>query len=62
MVRILYNDLMPDGEIALYMGGATVWVGPVGSPIEDVDFDAIMLSPNDYRILTYPDLEPEPDS
>ena len=54
-IRVLCNDLMPDGKIALYKGGLTVWVGPVGSPIEDVDFDEIMMSPNDYRILNDPD-------
>lgn len=54
MIRILCNELMPDGKIALYKGSAAVWVGPVGSPIEDVDFDEIMLSPNDYRILNDP--------
>ena len=48
-MMIVASLMMPKGRHALLRDGQVIWVGPVGSPIEDVDCDTIIFSPEDYE-------------
>jgi len=43
------HDLMPAGTQALKRNGRLVWIGPLGAPIEDADFDTIIVSSADFE-------------
>lgn len=47
-LRVSSRVEMSDDLIALTRNGKIVWVGPFGSPVEDVDFDGVILSPGRY--------------
>lgn len=43
--------LLLPGFIVLKRRGMLVWVGPLGSPIEDAEYDAVVLHPYDLKRL-----------
>ena len=45
------RDLLPVGKIALVRDRQLVWIGPLGSPIEDAEFDTVLLNPADIERL-----------
>jgi hypothetical protein len=40
---------VPHGFHVLWRGGRPVWVGRIGAPIEDAEFDKITVNPADYE-------------
>ena len=50
-IRFIQSGLQPDGTHTLMKGDLPLWTGPLGDPIEDVDYDTVILSPADYRRL-----------
>jgi hypothetical protein len=40
---------MERGKCALWRNGRVIWVGSLGAPFEDVDFDAITVSVEDFE-------------
>lgn len=50
-LRFLVSPNLEKGRIALVKGGRIVWIGPLGAPIEDADFDKIALSEEDLSAL-----------
>jgi hypothetical protein len=49
MTIIESNPLVPHGFHVLWRGGRPVWVGRIGAPIEDAEFDKITVNPADYE-------------
>jgi hypothetical protein len=45
-IKLIPNALMPRGRQALVRGAKLVWIGPLGAPIEDAEFDGIILHPD----------------
>lgn len=41
--------LVPAGMHILWRNGQPIWCGPLGAPIEDVDFDRVTVNPADYE-------------
>lgn len=50
-VHVRSHPTIPVGLHVLYRNGDVVWSGPLGAPIEDVDFDVVLVSPVDYARL-----------
>jgi hypothetical protein len=53
-IRIIQAEnamLLPPGKIAALRGNTAVWIGNLGSAIEDIDADGFMFSPDDYDRL-----------
>jgi hypothetical protein len=40
---------MLPGYCALMRAGQVIWVGKLGAPIEDVEFDGVIVHPDDYQ-------------
>jgi hypothetical protein len=51
-MRVIADKFMLEGYQALMRNGQVVWVGKIGMPIEDVEFDTLILHPNDYERLS----------
>ena len=49
MVAVAPSRLLQPGTCALWRKGLVVWVGRIDAPFEDVDFDAITLSVEDFK-------------
>jgi hypothetical protein len=47
MVMLHQTRLMREGEVALWRGGKIVWQGSVGTVIDSVSFDAVLLNVSD---------------
>lgn len=45
------NLLCSKGKQVLWKDGCVVWIGDLGSPIEDAEFDAITVHPDDYEFM-----------
>ena len=45
------GDLVPPGRALLMKNGKVVWLALLGQPIEDVDFDEMVLNSGDYASL-----------
>ncbi|MBN9236057.1 hypothetical protein [Mesorhizobium hungaricum] len=50
-IRLSCSEIMPDDCMALTRNGKIVWVGKFGSPIEDADFDGMILAPSKYALF-----------
>jgi hypothetical protein len=50
-INIQARDLLPVGKIGLVRDGELVWVGSVGSPISDAEFDTVLMNPTDIERL-----------
>ena len=50
-VNFQSRDLMPVGKVGLVRDRQLVWIGPLGSPIEDAEFDTVLLNPADIERL-----------
>lgn len=50
-VNFQSRSLLPAGKIALVRDGQVVWIGPLGSPIEDAEFDTVLMNPADIERL-----------
>lgn len=50
-VKIYERERMPVGKQGLMKGDRLVWVCDLGDPIEDVDFDGVILNPEDFARL-----------
>jgi len=50
-INIQARDLLPVGKIGLVRGGELVWVGSIGSPISDAEFDTVLMNPTDIERL-----------
>lgn len=50
-VAIEGSSLVPAGKQILWRAGVAIWCGPLGSPIEDVEFDRISVNPAVYEYL-----------
>lgn len=48
-IAIEGSGLVPGGKHILWRKGAPVWCGPLGAPIEDVEFDRVTVNPADYE-------------
>ena len=48
-VFIQQRELLPEGKIALVRDRQVVWIGSIGSPIEDAVFDLLLINPKDYE-------------
>lgn len=46
---VISNELILPGKLVLCRDGKPVFVGTIGDPIEDVDFDKIQVNPADYE-------------
>lgn len=57
-LKLIGAPLMPEGQHALVRRGQILWTGPLGSPIEDADFDTVLLNPADLARLA-PKIAPE---
>jgi hypothetical protein len=42
-IKIMVCDSLPDDYWALWQGGKLKWIGPIGAPIEDVEYDMMQL-------------------
>ena len=51
-VRVTTSAVQLRGHHALTRNGQVVWQGPIGSPIEDVVFDGLIMHPEDLGLLT----------
>lgn len=45
------SPFLPTGMHALWRGNKVVWVGPLGAPTEDVEYDKVTLSAFDFGLL-----------
>lgn len=45
------HDLISKGRVALMRDRHIVWIGPLGSPIEDAEFDTVLMNPEDIERL-----------
>jgi hypothetical protein len=43
------SKLIPPGKHILWRNGKPVFMGEIGLPIEDVDYDKIQVNPVDYE-------------
>ncbi len=50
-LMIMESALVPDGRQVLTRAGRVVYVGATGDPIEDAEFDGMILSPADFAKL-----------
>ena len=50
-INIQSRDLLPAGKIGLVKNGQLVWIGAISSPIEDAEFDTVLLNPADVERL-----------
>ncbi len=50
-ITITGSALVPEGRQVLTRAGKTVYIGDIGDPIEDAEFDGVILSPSDYQKL-----------
>jgi hypothetical protein len=48
-VTVKPHFLMARGKCALWRNGRVIWIGSLGEPFEDVDFDAITVSVEDFE-------------
>ena len=48
-VRISGSNKISEGVCALVRNGKVIFVGKLGDPIEDVEFDGLILSVADYE-------------
>ncbi len=51
-ILITRCSLIPVGHQALFRDGNVVYVGLLSDPIEDAEFDGVMLNPADYDRLS----------
>jgi hypothetical protein len=47
-VMLKPHPLMDRGMCALWRNGRVIWAGPINAPFEDVSFDSITVSIEDY--------------
>lgn len=47
-IAIEGSSLVPVGKQILWRDGQPVWCGALGAPIEDVEFDRVTVSPEDF--------------
>jgi hypothetical protein len=50
-VRVLASTLVVSGSEVLRLRGTVVYAGPTGPVPAEIDFDEIILSPEDYDLL-----------
>lgn len=48
-IRFEPRDLLPVGKVALVRDRQIVWIGSLGSPFEDAEFDTVLLNPLDIE-------------
>jgi hypothetical protein len=47
--RIVASNSVAPGTVALRRGGKIVWTGALSAPIEDAEYDEVLLNPADYQ-------------
>lgn len=50
-IWIKESAYLPPGQMAMERNREIVWVGPVGSPISDAEFDGLVMHPSDIAKL-----------
>jgi hypothetical protein len=56
-IAIEGSRLVPEGKHILWRHGQPIWCGPIGAPIEDVEFDRITVNPADYERVVLATME-----